>query len=55
MEVSGQLHAPATLVPLDRRLGGPRNRSGHCGVEKVHAITESGTPAVQPVARPYID
>lgn len=29
MEVSCQLHAPATLV-----LGGPQSRSGHCGEEK---------------------
>jgi hypothetical protein len=36
MEVSGQLHAPAALLPgkgprypLDRRLGGLQNRSGH--------------------------
>jgi hypothetical protein len=41
MEVSGQLHAPAalppekeTLVPLDRRLGGPQSHSGHGGEEK---------------------
>jgi hypothetical protein len=41
MEVSGQLHAPAalppgkeTLVPMDRRLGGPQSRSGRGGEEK---------------------
>jgi len=41
MEVSGQLHASATLhpgkspwYPLDRRLGGPQNRSGRGGGEK---------------------
>jgi hypothetical protein len=41
MEVSGQLHAPATvppgkepLEPLDRRLGGPQSRSGRGGEEK---------------------
>jgi hypothetical protein len=41
MEVSGQLHAPAALpqgkspwYPLDRRLGGPQNRSGLSGEEK---------------------
>jgi hypothetical protein len=35
MEVSGQLHAPAALLPgkkpwypLDRKLGGPQSRSG---------------------------
>jgi hypothetical protein len=41
MEVSGQLHALATLppgkeplVPLDRSLGGPQSRSGRSGEEK---------------------
>jgi hypothetical protein len=41
MEVSGQLHAPATLLPgkkprhpLDRRLGGSQSRSGRGGEEK---------------------
>jgi hypothetical protein len=41
MEVSGQLHAPATLppekspwLPLDRRLGGPQSQSGCSGEEK---------------------
>jgi hypothetical protein len=41
MEVSGKLHAPATLppgkdpmVPLDRRLCGPKIRSGRGGEEK---------------------
>jgi hypothetical protein len=41
MEVNGQLHAPAALpqgkntwYPLDRRLGGPQSRSGHCDEEK---------------------
>jgi hypothetical protein len=41
MEASGQLHAPAALFPgilsrylLDRRLGGPQNRSGHWRKEK---------------------
>jgi hypothetical protein len=41
MEVSGQLHGPATLpsgkklrYPLDRRLGGPQSRSGRGGEEK---------------------
>jgi hypothetical protein len=41
MEVSGQLHAPAALLPgenpwyqLDRRLDGPQNRSGDDGEEK---------------------
>jgi len=41
MEVSGQLHAPAALTPrksqwypLDRRLDGPKSRSGRGGEEK---------------------
>jgi hypothetical protein len=41
MEVSGQLHASAALppgkdprYPLDRRLGGPQNRSERGGEEK---------------------
>jgi hypothetical protein len=41
MEVGGQLHAPAALptgkeplVPINRRLGGPQNRSGRGGEEK---------------------
>jgi hypothetical protein len=41
MEVSGQLHAPASLpqekellYPLDRRLSGPHSWSGLWGVEK---------------------
>jgi hypothetical protein len=41
MEVSGQLHAPAALVPgkeppvpLDRRQGGPQSRSGRCAEQK---------------------
>jgi hypothetical protein len=41
MEVSGQLHALAALLPeknpwypLDRRLGGPQSRSGRGGEEK---------------------
>jgi hypothetical protein len=40
MEMSGQLHAPATLPPgkqlwyqLDIRLGGPQSSSGLCGVQ----------------------
>jgi hypothetical protein len=36
---------------LDRRLGGPQNRSGRCGVEKHLAPVGNPTPAVQPVAR----
>jgi hypothetical protein len=36
---------------LDRRLGGPQNRSGRCGEEKHLAPAGNPTPAVQPVAR----
>jgi hypothetical protein len=36
---------------LDRRLGGPQNRSGRCGEEKHFAPAGNPTPAVQPVAR----
>jgi hypothetical protein len=42
MEVSGQLHAPATLFsgkeplhPLRRRLGGPKSWSRRSGEEKI--------------------
>jgi hypothetical protein len=41
MDVSGQLHASAALLPekepryqLDKRLGGLQSRSGHSGEEK---------------------
>jgi hypothetical protein len=49
MEVSGQLHAQATLskekspgYPMDRRLGGPQSRSGRGGEEK-NSQTPPGT------------
>jgi hypothetical protein len=52
MEVSGQLHAPAALIPgkaplylLDRRLGGPQSRSGCCGEEENLAL-----PGIEPGA-----
>jgi hypothetical protein len=40
MEVSGQLHAPAALLPgkehpLDMRLDVPQSRSGRGGEEKI--------------------
>jgi hypothetical protein len=51
MEVSGQLHTPAALpqgknplYPLDRRLGGPQNRSGHDGEEK----NSHAPPGIEP-------
>jgi hypothetical protein len=36
MEVSGQLNATVALppVPMDTRLGGPKSRSGRCGVNR---------------------
>jgi hypothetical protein len=43
---------------LDRRLGGPQNRSGQIGEEKIldHAGTRIPTPLiVQPVASGYTD
>jgi hypothetical protein len=49
--VSGQLHAPATLLrgkspqsPLDRRLGGPQIRSGRLEEVKILDPTGTGTP-----------
>jgi hypothetical protein len=50
--VSGQLQAPAALplgkslppYPLDRRLGGPQNRSGWHGEEKILDPTRTQTP-----------
>jgi hypothetical protein len=51
MEVSDQLHAPATLpqgksplYPLDRRLGGPPSRSGRDGEEK----NSEPSPGIEP-------
>jgi hypothetical protein len=58
MAVVSQLHAPDAKPPeksprysLDRRLGGPQNRPGHCGEEKHLASAGNPTPAVQPGAR----
>jgi hypothetical protein len=61
MEVSGQLHAPAALpqgksswYPLDRRLGGPQNRSGRGGEEKnSQPLLRLEAPIIQPVAQRY--
>jgi hypothetical protein len=57
MEVSGQLHAQATLppgkspwYPMDRRLGRPQSRSARGGEEE-----NSQSPIVQPVAQRYTD
>jgi hypothetical protein len=45
MEMSRKLHAPAALpqwkssrYPLDRRLGGPQNRSGRGGEKKFQPV-----------------
>jgi hypothetical protein len=58
MAVASLLHAPNAKPPekslwysLDRRLGGPQNRSGRCGEEKHLAPAGNPTPAVQPGAR----
>jgi hypothetical protein len=58
MEVIGQLHAPVALpsgkelrYPLDRRLGGPQNRSGRGDEEKSsQPLPGFEPPMVQPVA-----
>jgi hypothetical protein len=47
MEVSGQLHAPAALLPGKEPLvpiGGPQNRSGRGGEEK----NSQPTPGIEP-------
>jgi len=62
MEVSGQLHATATLpqvnscqYPLDRRLGGAQSRSGRGEEEKQSIPVPSGIRAavVQSVVRHF--
>jgi hypothetical protein len=65
LEVNGQLHAPAALLwrksprfPLDKRLGGPQNRSGRRREEKILAPyrdSNSGSSFVQFVASRYTD
>jgi hypothetical protein len=63
MEVIGQLHAPAVLpqgnnpwYPLDRRLGGPQNRSGRGGEERnSQPLPGLEPPIIQPVAQRYTD
>jgi hypothetical protein len=60
MEVSVQLHDPVALppgkeprYPLDKRLGGLQNRSGHSGEEKNYQPRRESnprTPIVQAVA-----
>jgi hypothetical protein len=57
MEVSGQLHAPATLPPGEEplepmRLGGPQNRFGRGGEEKnSHPLPGLESPIIQPTAQ----
>jgi hypothetical protein len=62
--VSGQRHAPAMLYrrgkdpryPLDGRLGGPQNRSGHKGYrENPFASAGDRTSIAQSVARHYTE
>jgi hypothetical protein len=61
MEVNGQLHDPAaiapekeSLVPLDRRLSGPQNRSGHGGEEKnSQPLPGLEPPTIHSVAQRY--
>jgi len=61
MEMSGQPRAPAALrqgrnpwYPLDRRLGGPQNRSGHGGEEKnSQPLPGPKPPIIQPVTQRY--
>jgi len=56
MQVSGQLHAPATLPPgkelllplLDRWLRGPQSRSGHDGEENSQPLPGLEPPIIQP-------
>jgi hypothetical protein len=62
MELSGQFHAPAALhrgnrlqYQMYRRLGGTKSRCGRCGEETNLAPAVNQTPAVQPVARRYIN
>jgi hypothetical protein len=59
MEMSGQFHAPAALlpgkeplVPLDRSLDGPRRRSERGGEEKnSQPLPGLEPPIIQPVAQ----
>jgi hypothetical protein len=64
MEMSGQLHAPASL-PLGKeplvavgqeggRAGGPQSRSGRCGEEKnPQPLPELKPPIILPVVQRY--
>jgi len=61
MVASGQLHASAALhpgqeplVPLNRRLGGPRSRSGGSGEEKFVLPLQGFKPCMKPVLQIHI-
>jgi hypothetical protein len=41
--------------PIERRLGGPKSRSGSCEEEKYLTLARIRTLAVQPAARRYND
>jgi hypothetical protein len=61
MDVSGQLHDPAVLLPgnnpwypLDRKLGWPQSRSGSGGEEEnSQPLRGLEPPLIQPVAQRY--
>jgi hypothetical protein len=63
MEVSGQLHVPATLFPgkegskpLHRGLGGPQSRPRHFGEERhVFLLPKFEVLTIQPVGSRYTD
>jgi hypothetical protein len=63
MEVSGQLHAPASLppgkssrYPLDKRVGGPQSRSGRRGENSwPYRHSNSEPSVVEPVASRHTD
>jgi hypothetical protein len=65
MEVSGQLHTPATLpqgkrpwYPLYSRLGGTQSHSGRSGEEKNSQPRQESNPRTlifQPVAQRYTE
>jgi hypothetical protein len=60
MEVSGQCHGPAVYrqgksfwYTLDRRLGGPQNRSGRGEQKNSQPLPGLEPPIIQPVAQRY--
>jgi hypothetical protein len=62
MEVSDQLHAPVALtlgkdplILIGWEAGGPQNRSGRCGEEKILTPVGNWIPYVQSIARPSTD